>query len=252
MNRALCLIREQLVYRREAFVAGLSAAGYEVVSTLPKPDPGDVLVIWNRYGHWDDIAKSFEARNAKVVVCENGYLGKSFLGDTWFALALGQHNGAGVWVGGGPQRWDDLGVELSPWKTGGTEVLVLGQRGIGSSEVRSPPFWAETIAATIGGRIRPHPGNDEPKKPLREDLARACCVVTWGSCAALGALMAGVPVFYAAPNWIGAGASRPLSEWGAEPKRDDAARLDTFRRLIWAQWRIGEIKEGKAFRHLLA
>lgn len=246
--RALCLIREAVHYRRDAFCTGLRAAGFELVSVLDKPKPDDVLVIWNRYGRFDAAARRFEAAGARVIVAENGYLGKDWRGETWYSLALNHHAGAGRWREGGPERWDSLGVELAPWRTAGTETLVLGQRGIGEPGIASPPRWAEQTQKRIGGRIRAHPGVKDAR-PLEHDLANARCVATWASGAALKALLAGVPVWYAMPKWIGAGACGRLQEFNSQPVHGD--RLAMFRRLAWAIWRLEEIRTGEAFRWLL-
>lgn len=258
MKRALCLIRESLVYRRGSFIRGLQAAKYTVESRIDKPTADDVVVIWNRYGHGEEVAQQFERAGGQVVVVENGYFGKGWLGDRWFAAALGQHNGAGAWPAGGPERWESFNVTPQPWRTGGKERIILAQRGIGSSEVRSPGLWAEKVQRTVGGRIRAHPGNDEPKVLLDDDLTDAASVVTWGSSAALKALLLGVPVWYDFPKWIGAVAARPLSEFRgpngtlAPVKRSDEDRLAMFHRLAWAMWRASEVESGEMFRVLLA
>lgn len=252
MPRALNLLRRSPHYRRDAFDAGLKANGFQVLHGMrDKPLRNDVLVVWNRDGGYDEEAQRFEAVGARVLVVENGYLGNGWRGGLWFSMALGQHAGAGEWFPDGPQRWDALGVELAPWRTG-AETLILGQRGIGSPVVKSPQRWAEDVQRRIGGRIRAHPGKEPQKVSLEKDLRNVGQVVTWASSAALTALTMGVPVFYDFPQWIGAGACRPLSEWGAEPKRDDAARLEMFRRLFWAVWSIEEVSSGTAFKRLLA
>lgn len=252
MKRAVCRIRHALVYRREVFLSGLAAAGYRVCASIDDPEPGDVLVLWNRYGINDDIGHRYEKAGARVVVCENAYLGKDWLGDTWFAMALGHHCGAGLWVEGGFERWDSLGVLMKPFRDDGTETLILGQRGIGEPDVASPRDWAEHAQAKYGGRIRPHPGNNEPRIPLEKDLSNAKEVLTWHSAAALHALLLGVPVWYDFKHWIGAMAGRPLKLYGEAPcKRSDPDRVAMFRRLIWAQWRLSEIASGKAFSWLL-
>lgn len=184
-------------------------------------------------------------------MAENGYV-RSDIPGKWFALALKHHNGAGLWNVGGPERWDALGVELNPWRCSGSELVILGQRGIGELGIASPHGWAETVQRKIGGRIRSHPGNNEPTVPLEQDLRNASSVVTWGSAAALSALSLGVPVYYAFDRWIGAPAAYSLSQFEhGEPRRDDGDRLRMFQRLIWAQWTIEEIADGRAFRHLL-
>lgn len=251
-RRALSLLRNSEHYRATAFCAGLRAVGFEVVTELLDPTPADVLLTWNRSGGYNETAQRFERAGARVLVAENGYLGKSWRGDKWFALALGHHLGAGEWIPAGRERWDALQVPLAPWRDGGTEVLVLEQRGIGEPGIASPPGWAEQVASRTGGRIRKHPGAGVPQISLEADLAHVREVITWHSAAGLGALMAGVPVFYDFPQWIGAQAGVPLRLRGfVPPLRDDAARLMMFRRLAWAQWRLEEIERGDAFAHLL-
>lgn len=244
--RALNLLRDTPHYRRSAFTAGLKAAGFEVVQSLPKPRADDVLVIWNRYSAYAEQAQHFERAGARVVVVENGHLGKDWLGDIWFAMAFGHHSGAGTWPQGGPERWDSLGVELEPWRKGGTETVVLAQRGIGEPGIASPPRWAESMRM---GRVRAHPGQAKPDISLADDLRDARAVVTWHSGAALHALLWGVPVFYGFPQWIGAEAARPVAEYDQGPRYGN--RLATFRRLAWAQWRLDEIESGEALRALL-
>lgn len=249
-RRALSLLRPQLVYRAERFRAGLQAAGFRLCQAIPDPRPGDVVVAWNRYGQYDAECRRFERAGASVLVTENGYLAGRVPGK-WHALALGHHAGAGVWVDKGPERWDALGVNLAPWRTGGGETVILGQRSIGEAGIASPRGWEQDVQARIGGRIRPHPHRNDAAVPLVDDLCNAGRVVTWASSAALVALMFGIPVFYGMLGWLGAGAALPLSEWGAEPACDDAARLAMFRRLIWAQSTVEEIEGGEAFRRLL-
>lgn len=247
--RALNLLRESLHYRRDAFDAGLQAVGFELVRQCTHPEPGDVLVIWNRYGGYHDIAAHFEHSGGHVVVAENGYLGKEWQGGNWYALALGHHAGAGQWHVGGPERWDRMGVELERWRDGQGDIVILGQRGIGEPGIASPYGWAEAVQRRIGGRIRPHPGQHAPAVPMRKDFSDARAVVTWHSGAALHALLMGVPVFYGFPQWIGAEAGRPLDEFEQGPRYGD--RLAMFRRLAWAQWTLDEIRTGDAFAHLL-
>jgi len=251
--RAFILFREALTYRREAFAAGLKALGYAPsFRVTDNPRPGDVLVIWNRMGEGHSRAREFEAAKAKVLVVENGYLGKEWRGEQSFAIAQGHHNGAGRWPDGGPERWDSRGVDLAPWREPGGECVILAQRGIGEPGLRAPDGWLNLAVSTTKGRIRRHPGTNKDGPTLEEDLARASSVATWSSGAAIKALMMGVPVFYGMQSWIGASAGRPLTRFKMGPLCDDAARLAMFRRLAWAQWSMSEVESGEAFRRLLA
>jgi len=220
--------------RADAFRAGLEVCGFEVAPQLTtEPGPHDLLVTWNRIGHGDHCARQFAAQGRPVLVAENAAWGNEFADSCWYTLARDWHNTAGCFPVGGPERWDDLGVELAPWRTGG-EVVILPQRGIGPPGVAMPRGWGQGIK----GRMRPHPGQ-HPCVPLEQDLARAGKVVTWGSGAAVKALVWGIPVESHMPGWI------------AEQDNTDAGRLAMFRRLAWAQWRMEEIASGEAFQWLL-
>ncbi len=242
--RAFLGLRDGVHYRREAFTRGLERCGYTVLHEITtRPRDGDVLVIWNRYSQFANAADAFESRRLPVLVAENGYLGNEFAGDRWYAISRSQHNGAGTWPQGDAQRWDALGVELQPFRPAGGEFVVLPQRGIGPPGVAMPRDWPERVhrrltKERIPHRVRPHPGQGAAIS-LEQDLAHASGVVTWGSGAALKALVLGISVFHDMPHWIGA------------QDNTDAGRLAMFRRLAWAQWTLNEITNGEPFRRLL-
>lgn len=233
--------------------AGLKRLGYEISPPRQIPDPGDVLVIWNRNRTDIPLADRYERRGATVVVIENGYIGHDAEGRQLFAMAKRFHAGAGVWTVGDEDRWKPLDLPILPWRYGGDEIVVLPQRGIGPPGIAMPARWAEDVVGRLKKvtdrpiRIRPHPGRN--KLDPTPDLKRAHCAVTWASSAGIKALLFGVPMFYEMPTWIGG----PASEFGISgvnwPIRHD--RLPMLKRLCWAQWRVSEIQSGEAFRWLL-
>lgn len=232
--RAWLNLRFTVPERRATFTAGLERLGYEVKHELTRePREGDVLVTWNRIHAADEVARIFEARGLPVIVTENATWGNSFAGRDWYTLARDYHNVAGCFPVGDSSRWDSLGVELEPFRTEG-EAVVLASRGIGPYAYRMPRDWASKQQ----GRIRAHPGQGTAK-PLREDLANCCRVVTWGSGAAVKALMWGIVVESHQPRWI------------AEQGNTEAGRLAMFRRLAWAQHTMQEIASGEPFARLL-
>lgn len=265
--RAYCLIREKPWYRRDAFVAGLKAAGHEVVCEHPRRiDRDTLLVIWNRYNEGHLLAQKVEALGGRVLVAENGYLAVgggtpkfevySPAGgqqDHRYALAEGWHNGGGRWPAGGPARWLQLGIELAPWRTDGDHILVCPNRSFGAPGRIMHPDWPERLAAKLRKatrrpvRIRPHPGNNAPKRSLEDDLKGAWAVYVWNSSAGVHAAVRGIPVFSDAPNWIlkGAASDGPVDA----PTLPD--RLPNFERLAWAQWSVAEIASGEPFKALL-
>lgn len=243
-------MREAAHYRRDAFMAGLQRLGYRVQPGLPTaPIRDDLLLSWNRQaGAHDRTATLFESRGLPVLIAENGYLGVKHNGTRTYALARSHHNGAGRWPTGGPERWAALGVELLPWRRPGGETVILPQRGVGAPGVAMPQKWPREFHGF--GRTRKHPGTKE-QIPLEVDLARASQVITWGSGAAIKALVLGIPVFYSFPKWIGAPAARPVGDIKLGAKCDDEARLRMFERLAWAQWTIDEIASGEAIKRVL-
>jgi hypothetical protein len=257
MPFAYNLTRREVHYRHEIFSAGLKAAGYKVESLQPaKGRPGDVLLIWNRYGQYHDIANNFERGGGTVIVAENGYLGADENGHQRYALAIGGHNGSGHWNTGGAERFAAMNVELKPWRETGNHILVCPNRSFGRPDMIMPYNWAADIKKRLEKytrreiRVRPHPGNDKPKKPLADDLAGAWAVVIWGSSAGVHALVAGIPVIADSPFWICKPAAIPMEEIESLGIKPD--RLSALRRLAWAQWSLAEIQSGAAFDHLLS
>ena len=275
--KAYCLIRSQPWYRREAFTTGLRMAGLEVKTGQPdRIDRDTVVLMWNRYAENHQIAERVEQGGGTVLVAENGYVGRG--GTTpkfdvhggveqghYYALAIGGHNGSGRWKQGGPERFEALGVDLKPWRTGGEYILVCPSRNFGRPDMLMPTFWADqTIRALrkftkLPIRVRDHPGNNEPKRPLAEDLKGAAAVVVWASSAGVHALIEGIPVLCGAPHWI----CKDAAFDKADAFREDLAspwmqmgfadcRRRAFERMAWAQWTVEEIASGEPFRYLLS
>lgn len=220
--------------RVEAFTAGLQRVGYRVVLGLHRaPRENDLLVTWNRIGAADHVAGMFRS----VIVAENATWGNDFMGGNWLHLARDRHNTAGMFPAGGPERWDSLCVELKPFRAGG-ETVILAQRGIGAPPTAMPAHWPDDAWRRHGGRIRRHPGRNKAM-PIEQDLRNCGKAVTWGSGAAIKALMLGIPVVSEMPGWIG------------EQDSTEAGRLEMFRRLAWAQWRLSEIADGEPFARLI-
>lgn len=254
MRRAACLIRDLPHYRRDAFISGLTKAGFSVSpSASPTPRPDDLLVVWNRYGGVDRTANRYEAVGAQVIVVENGWAGCDQNGRQHYAIALHHHNGAGEWHVGEEDRWTPLGVETWPWRKTGSHVLVLPQRGIGPPGVAMPLDWVGSVLGRLRAvtdrpvKVRPHPGKERP--PLDQDFTDAWAAVTWGSGAGIKAIIAGIPVFHELESWIGAPAARFGISDIESPFLGD--RLPMLKRLAWAQWGVDDISAGEPFRWLV-
>lgn len=232
-------LRTKITRRWEAFAAGLALLGFTVVpvgATHQAPVTRDaVFITWNRFHAADRTATKYTAAGARVLVVENASWGAAVPGD-WLHIARTYHNTAGMFPVGGAERWDMLNVALAPWRVGG-ETVVLAQRGLGSAPVACPRDFLARVRGE--GRVRQHPGPRASCVTLEHDLRRASRVVTWGSAAAVEALIWGVSVRSLYPRWI------------AAQDNTDEGRLAMFRQLAWAQWRLEEIASGEALRWLL-
>lgn len=243
---------EGVHYRRDEWTEGFKKLGFKVCyQSGHVPGPDDVLLLWNRYRHSEMRAREYEASRATVLITENAWLGPEEKEKHWFALCIGHHNGAGHWRVGGLERWVKMGIDLKPWRKGGSHIMILPQRGMGEDGVRQPEGWLQRtkdklLAAGYDCVVHYHPG-PRPHPPI--DFGDAMCVVTWGSGAAIKALIEGIPVFYELPNWIGGAAAVCGINKLDRPFVGD--RLPMLKDLAWAMWRAEEIATGMPLAWLL-
>lgn len=236
-------LRHAVPERLEAFTKGFERLGYVVMHEMPRfvgRSTSDVFVSWNLIGTAKHVADMFQAQGRRVLVVENSTWGNSFAGKRWYTLCRDVHNTRSPLDGTiyDSARFDSLGVDLARFRDSG-ETIILPQRGIGPYGVAMPFNWTLKMSHRYqGARIRPHPGT-KPCKPLAEDLANAGRVVTWGSGAAVLALMWGIPVTSCMPHWI------------AEQDNTERGRLEMFRRLAWSQVTLEEIANGAALERLI-
>jgi len=225
------------------------------------PNPEDVLVVWNRYPRDEVFCKRFEDAGATVLVAENGWIGHDEDGSHCFALCRSHHNGAGTWEYGSDMAESDpqteisrFGVSTSPWRSDGDAILVLPQRGLGEPGVAMPKEWPNEIVGRLKQLtdreivVRHHPGAMKTRND--PDFTGYWAAVTWGSGAGIKSIVAGCPVFYDMPNWIGRWAGYSLENGEIEtPFVGDRSRA--LHDISWAQWTGKEIASGEPFKWLL-
>ncbi len=93
-------------------------------------------------------------------------------------------------------RFDGLGIELSPWRTGGNYALICGQHpgdSCAPTTEMTKKIADEVQRVYLEYRFRPHPLIANTMRPLRDALADARVCVTWNSTSAIEAVIAGVP-----------------------------------------------------------
>ena len=173
-------------------------------------------------------------------------------------------------------RWNELGIDLKPWKIGGDYILIGLQTMGDASLFGSNHFnWlTETVTnickiTDMPIRIRPHPlmkpthhaifnKLDILKHPrvtvsrdntLAEDLKDANCMVTYTSGSGIDSVINGVPHIALHKYSMAA----PVSG----DKLTDMLNLPTpprekhFYNLAYAQWTPEEMESGKCWKHIL-
>lgn len=248
MKTAHVRLVEGVHYRKVAFESGLEHNGYSIVKS-PDPGRGNILVTWNRYARDEPICAAYERAGGTVLVAENAWLGPEEKDQHLFAICKGHHNGAGSWyVGDRPRYW----WPVAPWRKDGDYIVVLPQRGMGERGVRQERDWLPGVLNRLSRmtsrpiRVHHHPG-PRPHPPI--DFRDTWACVTWASGAAIKAIVAGIPVFYEFPKWIGAGAARFLNDNLEEPFLGDRGPM--LHRLSWATWSAEDIAKGEPFEWLL-
>jgi len=256
MKTAYLAIRASQAHRRDAMIEGLTFLGYKIVGhpdQLGSPEKS-LVVTWNLHGQ-RVVPSQIQTHGGTVIVAENPYIKHDKDGREYVALAKGGHNGSGTTPEGTQERLSRFDVELEPWKSG-DHILVIGQRGIGSITMRSPPQWGENMAKRLEEMtdreivLRRHPGAQNVLKlpPLQEQMDGAHCLVMWASNCATTALIQGIPVFYCAPHCVLQKACAPHLDVENPVKGE---RLPAFQDLSAAQWNLDEIRSGEAFQCLI-
>lgn len=154
-----------------------------------------------------------------------------------------QHDGRGASNG---TRFEALGVPVRPWRDGcGHQIVVCLQSPMFMETVAGvhPREWQKTVQQVIAARpelrvvVRDwHADKKLAAATLDNDLRDAALLLTWGSAAAVEALLAGVPV-HVGPQSAAYGIAPPFRRAWANVLADN-------------QWTVDEIRNGTAWRDL--
>lgn len=258
MPKAYIHLPAHVQERRAAFINGFAKLDFIVHQEQPQAPigPGDVAVIWNKFGRSRQSVEMAREGGGALIVTENGYCGKDRSGRQPYALALDGHNGSGRWYAPDDSRLKRLALPFKPFTQRDGYVLIADQRGLGSQQMRSPPDFSFAASNEISRRahlpvrVRPHPGRHRPEQPLEADLKGARAVVVWSSNCATSALIEGIPTFFKAPAIVTEGAAQHY-HWTCFGEFHEDARQEAFARVAWAQWFLDEIDSGEAFQILL-
>lgn len=145
-----------------------------------------------------------------------------------------QHTGLGASDG---KRFAALGLPIKPMRADGENIVICPASDEFMAVVAKDPAWLDRISKRCRakyGAERVIVRRKQDKRPLLDDLAGCRLLVTWGSAAAVTALLEGVHVL-CAPECCATHAGN-RAKWAAV--------------LADNQWSLDEFRDGTAWRAL--
>jgi hypothetical protein len=238
----------------DAFVQGVRRCGGEakVTDGIPQRLEDGAAFFYGVRPGWVHLWDQAKAEKRTWVYCDNSYWDSCR--EKYFRITRNALQCDGLQMcqsGDGAQRFKALGITVRDWQRGGGHIVVCPN--------------TEEFMATVGGvsgdwvaqvttelrhftdrTLRVRWKGDE--RPLAFDLAGAHALVTHMSCAAVEALVAGVPVFCTgrcAARWMGS-SDLSMIETPYYPER----RQEFMEVLAENQWTVEEMKSGTAWSDL--
>lgn len=252
--RPLCYLNTGKGNAASMIGAFAQGSGAEVTKDLAF-QPGREAVFWGvdraTLPVWDKV---IETRTPYVYV-DNGYFASKWTGGDYYRITRNAEQCDGVGESDG-KRWRELGISIKPWRRTGSHILIACQsdfwherHGDGSALAFAHRVVKELERHTdrrVIVRAKPIAGNKEP--PLGEHFRDCWAVVTHSSIVALQAILEGIPAFVLAPSAMVTVASRDVRLIETPHYADDRKRWASV--LADNQWRLGEIRDGLAWRAL--
>lgn len=237
-----------------------------IIKDQSEYEPCDVAVIfgWYKYAYSPTMQKKAiidKHPRDKLIVVESAFVKRGeyyqagwggFAGDADFRSEDSDS-----------KRWEQIGVELKPWRKSKGPVIVCGQlpRDTQVQDVDHLKWCKTTFRAVqklgLDVRFRPHPKVDDPAiykihskyhdKSSIKDL-NASCFITWNSTSSIDALIEGIPAITMNRSSM----AWPITQHDIEDclnlKYPD--RTEFFNKLGYSQWTLEEMQEGLVWQHL--
>lgn len=213
-----------------------------------------------------EIATAQTAYGGEHLVIERGFIHR----EQYFMAGWGGLNGRADFCNDSmpSDRWDELRLQIDPWRTRGNHIVLCGQVPWDASVQHTDhSVWCRQTAMDIRSFtdrpiiFRPHPlvpngaidmsGTDvifTQNQSLAEDLREAWCAVTFNSNSAVEAALSGIPVFaFDRGSMALPVANRSLEQIEAPTAPDRQAWLNN---LAYTQWTFEEMSLGLPWLHL--
>lgn len=222
---------------------------------------GDVAVIWSVlwYGRMrpnKDVWNLYHSKNKPIIVLEVGCIERY---KTWKIGVNGINLGSYDYSKNNDRkRFDQLRINLKPWNTSGSQILICGQHDQSHQWEGNPNMatWVERTASELKRYterplvFRPHPrsrvrtlsGITMSKEPdFINDINKSWAVVSWNSNPGIQAVLNGIPAFVGPQSLAAPVSNLSLSDI-ENPSRPD--RQQWANDLAWSEWTQEEMELG--------
>jgi hypothetical protein len=201
------IIRTRPLLQRNAvlksFAEGCRVAGFIPVEVPLESNcscpPGLATVIWGLHAGADEVLSECRNRGENVIVVDLAMTG--LLRPDYYQVCLNGLNQ--LPKNGDPERAAKLGLKVGTRRKARKDApfLILEQYpGDKQHNLADPAAWGQVVYDELKRLTnrpvirRPHPKITRNSTPLADDLAKAFCVITYNSTAAVEAFTSGVPV----------------------------------------------------------
>lgn len=237
----------------EAFAAGVGACGDTATISVETPKclmEGDAFFYGVRPFNAHLFAQCKVERRV-FWYADNSYFDVSR--EKYFRITRNAMQCDGLnatWSEDGGQRLKALGITISPWQKGSHIVLCPQSEEFTRICGGFDGDWLGQALSTLRNHTRRElrVRRKGCETPLRDDLLGAHALVTHMSCAAVEALVAGVPVFCtgrSSAQWMGSSDLTAIETPLYPERRQEWAEL-----LAANEWTLDELRSGVAWRAL--
>ncbi len=263
----------------EAMVKGARRHGIKAEALEgdhPENPPCDVVVLFGVKARMR--FEAYRAAGVQTVMIDKGYYrGRIAIAggkvSKFWRVAVNAHHPTSYLMSlrAPADRWNDLGVEVRPWRTDGHQVVLAGSSGKfhAFNQLIEPTAYATGIVEALRGLsdrpiiYRPKPSWRDavpidgaafspPKQEIAKVLKGAWAMVTNGSNACFESVLAGIPVIVLGDAVAKPISSTTLGDIVAPRLADDTERQQWLHNLAYCQWTIDEMATGQAFEHAKA
>jgi hypothetical protein len=259
----------------DAFACGAKSLGHDVVWNDPN---GDVDVIWSvlwsgRMAKNKNIWERNLAQSKPTIVLEVGGIKR---GTTWKVGLNGINRDAYFGdLGNNSDRANLLSLELKPWNTNGTYVLIAGQHER-SEQWRNQPRmskWVLDMIQSVQAHsdrpiiFRPHPRCPLPaierefKNVIRQtprqlpgsyddfdmDFNDIYCTISWTSNPGIHSIIEGIPAYTSTSSLAWDVSIKSLTNLNTLPLVDRQQWLNDY---AHTEWTVEEISQGIPLKRL--